>query len=95
MKRFALKTLVSMVALSLSFNAVADDVDARFHQIKLADHRDAVVAFMGQPNAEVYFNTFGLRHSRLRWNVQNDSYVVIFVLDRVVMTKKCQSVSDC
>jgi hypothetical protein len=95
MMRLVVRTLAATVALAFSLSAGAEDIDTRFHQIKLADHRDAVVAFMGRPDAEVQFNTLGLRRSRLRWNVQTESYVVIFVLDRVIMTKKCESTTDC
>jgi hypothetical protein len=93
--RLIVKTLVGTLALALSFGAVAEDIDARFSQIKLADHRDAVVAFMGRPDAETQSNTLGLRHSKLRWNVKTESYVVIFLLDRVIITKKCESMIEC
>lgn len=81
--------------MALSLSAVAQDIDARFHAIKLADRREAVIALMGQPHAETHYNTAGIQHSKLKWNANSTSYVVIFVLDRAVMTRRCQGIVDC
>jgi hypothetical protein len=75
---------------------LAADLNEKFKQISLGITREAVIALMGAPDAEINANTLGLPHAKLRWNgPQGRSYVVSLIGDRVIITKTCDAVADC
>ena len=75
---------------------LAADLNEKFKQISLGMTREAVIALMGAPDAEVNANTLGIPHAKLRWNgPQGRSYVVNLVGDLVIITKTCDAIADC
>ena len=95
MKRFIAGAVLAAAFCSSCSVAGAQDIDAKFTRISMGLTRDAVLAILGHPDAETNSTMLGVPYARLRWNAAARSYVVVFVVDRVVETKQCAGTADC
>jgi hypothetical protein len=96
MKSLATAVVIASFICGTCTKLSAADLNEKFKQISFGITREAVIALMGAPDAEINTNTLGVPHAKLRWNgPQGRSYVVNLIADRVVVTKMCDAVADC
>ena len=96
MKSLASAVISALLMCGTCVTLMAADLNEKFKQISFGITREAVIALMGAPDAEINSNTLGVPHAKLRWNgPQGRSYVVNLLADRVVVTKTCDAVADC
>lgn len=95
MKPFIAGSVIAVATWMTCAVASAQDTDTKFIRISMGLTRDAVLAILGHPDGEMNSTVLGVPYARLRWNASARSYVVVFIVDRVVETKQCAGTADC
>lgn len=82
-------------SLWLGSLASAQEIEARFSELRAGDRCSMISTAMGAPTSMSSSSTLGVVHSRVRWVTGARTYVITCVLDRLVSKRVCQSMSDC
>jgi hypothetical protein len=93
---FVATVLLSAAASLVSSYAVAEQFDISFQHVAVGLTKGAVIAILGDPDAEVSSTTLGFQHSWARWTRAGRTYKVQFVDKYVIGTTICTaSVTSC
>lgn len=87
--------LSALIVCLAASNAKGETNGSNFDELRFGESRTAVVRLMGEPSGLVDGFLFGIPHTEIRWVAGGRTYVIQFLMDKLIAKRVCQSVPNC